>query len=68
MRTRLARQVLIALPTAARATVGMARAATLTLGALVLVTTLVPVFVVCLAALGTHPAGRGRLTRSSGSG
>ncbi len=37
------------------------------LGALVLVTSLVPVFAVCLAALAARQPGRARLSRSSES-
>lgn len=65
MRTRLARQVVNAVPTVARAAIGLTHAAATTLGALVLVTSLVPVFAVCLAALGARPPDRGRLSRSS---
>ena len=39
---------------------------TTALGALVLVTSLVPVFAVCMAALGARQPDRGRLRRSSG--
>src|SRR6185295_18209691 len=44
MRTRLAWQVVNLLPTAARAAIGLTHAAATTLGALVVVTSLVPVF------------------------
>ena len=64
MRTRLAWQVLNLLPTAARAAIGLTHAAATALGALVLVTSLVPVFAVCMAALGAREADRGRLSRS----
>ncbi|HEX4994088.1 MAG TPA: hypothetical protein VFX87_03925 [Methylomirabilota bacterium] len=56
------------LPMAARATIGLTHATAMTLGALVLVTSLVPVFAVCMVALGVREPGRGRLSRSSGSG
>jgi hypothetical protein len=55
------------IPLAVRATIGFTRAMTTALGALVLVTSLVPVFAVCMAALGARPLDRGRLRRSSGS-
>jgi hypothetical protein len=42
------------LPMAARATIGLTRATTTALGALVLVTSLVPVFAVCMAALAAR--------------
>lgn len=51
-------------PTAARAAIGLTHAAATTLGALVLVTSLVPVFTVCMAALRARPAHRNRLSRS----
>jgi hypothetical protein len=57
------------LPIAARATIGLTHAMATGLGALVLVTSLVPVFAVCmvaLGALGARQADRGRLSRSSG--
>jgi hypothetical protein len=60
-------QVVNLLPMAARATIGLTRAMTTTLGALVLVTSLVPVFAVCMAALGARPPDHERLSRSSGS-
>jgi hypothetical protein len=63
--------VLPVLPVAARATVGFmagfTRAMTATLGTLVLVTSLVPVFAVCMAALGARPPDEERFRRSSGS-
>ena len=58
------------LPVAARATVvftGFTRAMTATLGALVLVTSLVPVFAVCMAALGARQPDRERVRRPSES-
>ena len=54
-------------PMALRSMIGVARAMTTTLGALVLVTSLVPVFTVCMAALSARQPDRGRLRRSSGS-
>jgi len=42
------------IPSAARAAVGLTHAAVTTLGALVLVTSLVPVVAVCRAALGAR--------------
>jgi hypothetical protein len=53
------------LPIAARATIGLTHAMATGLGALVLVTSLVPVFAVCMVALGARQADRGRLSRSS---
>jgi hypothetical protein len=64
MRTRLVWQTAILIPTAARAAIGLTHAAATTLGALVLVTSLVPVFAVCMAALGARHPDRGRLSRS----
>jgi hypothetical protein len=59
------------LPVAARATVGLiggfTRGMTTALGVLVLVTSLVPVFAVCLAALGAREPDRERLRPSSDS-
>ena len=58
------------LPAAARASfvvVGFTRAMTTTLGALVLVTSLVPVFAVCMAALRARQSDRERVRRPSGS-
>lgn len=59
------------LPVATRATFGLlggfTRGMTTTLGALVLVTSLVPVFAVCMAALGAREPDEERLSRSSGS-
>ena len=60
-------QVVNLLSMAAQATIGLTRAMTTALGALVLVTTLIPVFAVCMAALGAREADRGRLSRSSRS-
>ncbi len=54
-------------PMALRSMIGVTRAMTTTLGALVLVTSLVPVFAVCMAALGAREPDRGRLRRSSSS-
>jgi hypothetical protein len=57
------------LPVAARAAfvvVGFTRAMTTTLGALVLVTSLVPVFAVCMAALRARESDRERVRRPSG--
>ena len=64
MRTRLVWQTVKLIPTAARVAIGLTHAAATTLGALVLVTSLVPVFAVCLAALGARPPDGGRLSRS----
>jgi hypothetical protein len=55
------------LPMAARATIGLTHATAVALGALVLVTSLVPVFAVCMVALGAREPDRGRLSRSSRS-
>jgi hypothetical protein len=66
MRTRLVWQVLTVLPTAVRAGLGVTHAAATTLGALVLVTSLVPVFAVWLTALGVRVPERGRLSRPRG--
>jgi hypothetical protein len=55
-------------PLALRSMIGCTRAMTTALGALVLVTSLVPVFAVCMAALGARQRDGGRLRRSSGSG
>jgi len=60
MRTRLAWQVVNLLPTAARAAIGLTHAAATTLGALVVVTSLVPVFAACLTALGVRPSDLSR--------
>lgn len=57
----------VLLPMAARATIEFARATAMALGALVLVTSLVPVFAVCMAALDARQLGRGRVSRSSES-
>jgi hypothetical protein len=65
MRDRLGRQVQYALPAPARVALGLTHAAATILGALVVVTSLVPVLAVCLAALGARPAAGGRLSRSS---
>jgi hypothetical protein len=54
-------------PIALRSMIGVTRAMTTTLGALVLVTSLVPVFAVCMAALEARQPDRARLRRSSGS-
>jgi hypothetical protein len=59
-------QVMNLLPIAARATIGSTHAMATGLGALVLVTSLVPVFAVCMVALGARRADRGRLSRASG--
>ena len=59
-------QVMKLVPLAARATIGLTHAMATGLGALVLVTSLVPVFAVCMVALGARQADRGRLSRSSG--
>jgi hypothetical protein len=67
VRTRLAWHVVNLLPTATRAAIGLTHAAATALGALVVVTSLVPVFAVCLTALGARQPDRGRLTRSPGS-
>jgi len=47
-----------ALPMAARATLAFTRGMATTLGALILVTSLVPVFAVCMAALGARERDR----------
>ena len=61
----------IVLPVAARATfgfvAGFTRAMTATLGALVLVTSLVPVFAVCMAALGARQPDEERFRSSADS-
>jgi hypothetical protein len=67
MRTPRPLQVVNLLSMAAQATIGLTRAMTTALGALVLVTSLIPVFAVCMAALGARPPDRGRLSRWSGS-
>jgi hypothetical protein len=67
MRTPRPLQVVNLLSMAAQATIGLTRAMTTALGALVLVTSLVPVFAVSMAALGARLPGRGRLSRWSGS-
>jgi hypothetical protein len=54
MITRLIGRALLALPTATYAAVRGIEAATTVVGALVLVTSLVPVFAVCIAALGAR--------------
>ncbi len=64
MRTRLVWQTVKLIPSAARAVIGLTHAAATTLGALVLVTSLVPVFTVCLAALGARQPDGVRLSRS----
>ncbi len=64
MRPRLAWQAMIFVPAAARAAIGLTHAAATTLGALVVVTSLMPVFAVCMTALGARPSHRGRLSRS----
>jgi hypothetical protein len=53
-------------PVAAQTAIGLTHAMAIALGALVLVTSLVPVFAVCMAALGTRDAARRPLSRSSG--
>ena len=67
MRTPSSLQMENLLPMAARATIGVTRAMTTTLGVLVLVTSLVPVFAVCMAALSARPSDPGRVSRSSSS-
>jgi len=67
MRTPRPLQLENLLPMAVRTTIGFTRAMTTTLGALVLVTSLVPVFAVCMAALGAREPDRERLRRSSSS-
>jgi hypothetical protein len=64
MRTRFVWQTVKLIPTAAQAAIGLTHAVATTLGALVLVTSLVPVFAVCLAALGARQPDGGRLSRS----
>ena len=66
MRTRLAWWVVSAIPAATRIGLGLAHAAAAALGALVVVNSLVPVFAVCLAALGTRRAAPRRLSASPG--
>ncbi|HEY7434764.1 MAG TPA: hypothetical protein VIE41_06460 [Methylomirabilota bacterium] len=56
-------QVVKVLPTAVRAATEVAHAAAAALGGLVLVTSLVPVFAVWLAALGVRAPAHGRLSR-----
>jgi hypothetical protein len=56
--TRLAWRTLAALPAAAKTVVGGIDAMTTVAGALVLVTSLIPVFAVCMTALGARDAGR----------
>jgi hypothetical protein len=63
MITRLMGRALIAVPMATQAVVRGIEAATTVVGALVLVTSLVPVFAVCMTALEAREAGRGRLSR-----
>jgi hypothetical protein len=63
MRTRLVWQTVKLLPTAAQAAIGLTHVAATTLGALILVTSLIPVFAVCMAALGARQPARGRLSR-----
>lgn len=64
--------VLPMVPVAARATfgfmAGFTRAMTATLGTLVLVTSLVPVFAVCMVALGARQPDEERFRLPSGSG
>lgn len=64
--------VLPILPGAARATfgfmTGFTRAMTATLGTLVLVTSLVPVFAVCMVALGARQPDEDRFRLPPGSG
>ena len=67
MRTPRPLQLENLLPMAVRTTIGFTRAMTTTLGALVLVTSLVPVFAVCMAALGARPDEPRRLSRFSSS-
>ena len=67
MRTPRPLQIEHLVPIALWSMIGVTRAMTTTLGVLVLVTSLVPVFAVCMAALGARPPDRGRLRRSSGS-
>lgn len=67
MRTPRPLQLASLLPMGARATIGLTHATAMALGALVLVTSLVPVFAVCMVALGAREPDRGRLSRSSGS-
>jgi hypothetical protein len=56
--TRFAWRTLAALPAATKTVVGGIDAMTTVAGALVLVTSLIPVFAVCMAALGARDAGR----------
>ena len=63
MTTRMAWWTVTVVPLATRATVGAMEAAASVTGALVLVTSLVPVFVVCLVALRARDAGRGCFSR-----
>ena len=60
-------QMTYALPMAARATIVFTRGMATVLGALVLVTSLVPVFAVCMAALGARERDRERLSLPAGS-
>jgi hypothetical protein len=66
MRTRLAWWVVSAIPAATRTGLGLTHAAAAALGALVVVNSLVPVFAVCLAALGARPTDPRRLSASPG--
>jgi hypothetical protein len=54
-------------PVAAQTAIGLTHATAIALGALVLVTSLVPVFAVCMAALGARDPARGPLSPPSGS-
>lgn len=54
-------------PVAAQTAIGLTHATAILLGALVLVTSLVPLFAVWMAALGARDAARGPLSRRSGS-
>lgn len=67
MKTPRALQMEKFVPMALRSMIGATHAMTTALSVLVLVTSLVPVFAVCIAALGAPQPDRGRLRRSSGS-
>lgn len=69
MKTRLAWRALTALPRAVQTTTSVLEAAATAVGALVVVTSFVPVFAVCLAVLrargaGSRPAQSGSRIRS----
>jgi hypothetical protein len=54
-------------PVAAQTAIGLTHATAIALGALVLVTSLVPVFAVCMAALRARDPARGPLSPPSSS-